>query len=294
MRFNTEDFPARSSITWGTDDCALRTRSGREVNFSELGSIWYRRPVAPAFDTEPLEPGRAHWAAWESLDVLRGVWRSFAGLWVNNPDREEQASSKLEQLRRAAALGFVVPRTLVTNDASALSRFAAENPHGVVCKPVHSGQITVNGVEHLFFTTLMTDAELEAFPAVGSEPYMFQSLVEKESDIRVTVMGDRVFAVRIESQAFAESRIDWRRGDHETLGHSVFDLPDDLAQRCLRLVRSYGLEFGAIDLAWTPEGGAVFFEINPGGQWAWLEEATGLPLRATLAALLESGVGSHG
>lgn len=258
-----------------------------------MRSVWYRRPVAPLLDDVPSDSDRALWATWESLDVLRGVWRSFAGLWVNHPDRNEEASSKLEQLRRAASLGFVIPSTVVTNDASALSRFAAEHPQGVICKPVHSGQMVVDGVERLFFTTLMTNAELESFPRDGSEPYMFQALIEKDSDIRVTVIGERVFAVRIESQVSTESRVDWRRGDQLALPHSVIDLHDDVIDRCLRLVRSYELEFGAIDLALTPEGETVFFEINPNGQWAWLEEATGLPLRATLADLLESGGASH-
>ena len=79
---------------------------------------------------------------------------------------------------------------------------------------------------------------------------------------------------------------DWRRGDVDKLDHWVEPLPTDLADRCIRLVADYGLAFGAIDLARTPDDQWVFFELNPNGQWAWLEHKTGLPLSAALADLL--------
>lgn len=265
------------------------TSAGRRVRFSELGSIWLRRPVAPVLREPTRDPDGTLWATWESLDVLKGMWRTFDGLWVNHPDRNEAAGSKLEQLRRAESLGFVVPQTIVTNDPLTLGEFSSSHPRGVICKPVRSGHMVVEGAERLFFTTLMTTAELKAFPGGGGEPYLFQALVEKDCDVRVTVIGEHVFAVRIESQVSADSRIDWRRGDQLALPHSVIDLPDDVIDRCLRLVRAYGLEFGAIDLAITPDGATVFFELNPNGQWVWLEQLTSLPLRATLADLLESG-----
>jgi glutathione synthase/RimK-type ligase-like ATP-grasp enzyme len=69
-------------------------------------------------------------------------------------------------------------------------------------------------------------------------------------------------------------------------------LPADLAERCLELVRAYGLEFAAIDLVRARDGRYVFLEINPNGQWAWLEQVTGLPLRSRLVDLLERRVSS--
>lgn len=49
------------------------------------------------------------------------------------------------------------------------------------------------------------------------------------------------------------------------------------------MTHSYGLRFAAIDLARRTDGGYTFFELNPNGQWAWVEQMTGLPLRAALA-----------
>ena len=107
----------------------------------------------------------------------------------------------------------------------------------------------------------------------------------KRYDVRVTVIGDEALAARIDSQADPEARVDWRRADPGKLVHGVEELSADVASRCVELVASYGLNFGAIDLAATDDG-YVFFEINPNGQWAWLEQTTNLPLRARLADLL--------
>jgi glutathione synthase/RimK-type ligase-like ATP-grasp enzyme len=73
------------------------------------------------------------------------------------------------------------------------------------------------------------------------------------------------------------------------LAHTVETLPSDVVELCVALCRSYKLQFGAIDLARRPDGGYTFFEINPNGQWAWVEQRTGLPLRARLADLLLAG-----
>jgi D-alanine-D-alanine ligase-like ATP-grasp enzyme len=50
-------------------------------------------------------------------------------------------------------------------------------------------------------------------------------------------------------------------------------LPDKVRESLLALVRSYDLRFAAIDLAVDRAGRWVFFEVNPNGQWAWLDLA---------------------
>jgi glutathione synthase/RimK-type ligase-like ATP-grasp enzyme len=287
VRFNTEDFPRLVEVTWDMSDCRLNI-GGRWLSFSDLRSIWYRRPVAPELDAALTEE-HAQWIAAESLEALRGAWRTYDGLWVNHPDANDRASSKLEQLRRAQRLGFAVPDTIVTSDPHDLREFAKSHRGPLVCKPLKSGYVKQGGEERLFFTSLIDEEDLASFESGGPEPYLFQHLVEKDHELRVTVIGERVFAVRLESQVHDDTRIDWRRGDQRRLKHTPVELPDDMAHRCLGLVRSYGLAFGAIDLAVDTHGRHVFFEINPNGQWAWIEQLTGLPMRASLADLLQSG-----
>jgi glutathione synthase/RimK-type ligase-like ATP-grasp enzyme len=290
VRFNTEDYPRLVQFTWDMSDCRLNL-GGRWLSLGDVRSIWYRRPIAPELDATVTDE-HAQWIVGEALEALRGAWRTYNGLWVNHPDANDRASSKLEQLRRARRMGFAVPETIVTSNPRDLHEFAKSRRQPLVCKPLKSGYVKVGGEERLFFTSLVGEEDFAAFESGGPEPYLFQHLVEKDHELRVTVIGERVFGVRLESQVREATRIDWRRGDQAQLKHTPVVLPDEMAHSCLELVRGYGLAFGAIDLAVGKDGRHVFFEINPNGQWAWIEQLTGLPMRASLADLLQSGVGS--
>jgi hypothetical protein len=281
VRFNTEDYPESAGLTW-TPEGAHFTLSTGQVDLAQVDAIWFRRPVLPRVSGEGE---RAVWAAREAREALDGVWRTYPGRFVNRPECNQRASVKPEQLVRAARLGFTVPETLVTNEPDEAVAFLAAHPRAVA-KPLFSGRVPDGDSEGLFFTTLLDDAARTAAASLGPEPYLFQDFVDKEYDVRVTVIGDQVFAARIDSQTSDEARVDWRKGAQAS-AHSVERLPDEVNERCLALLREYGLSFGAIDLA-AVDGDYVFFEINPNGQWAWVEQLTGLPLRAAMADLLSA------
>lgn len=272
-----------AKMVWQDDGRARLEIGNQMVDSSEIRAVWYRRPVPPRLP-EDLDAGRAQWAAHESHEALDGFWRTTEAEWVNPPLAELAASSKPEQLRRARRLGLAVPTTLITNDVDEAAAFAGAGP--TICKPLSHGSITTDGHERLFFTRLVSPDDVAAMNTLGPEPYLFQRLIRKAYDLRVTVIGDDLFTVRIASQVGPETKIDWRRGDVAQLDHQPTDLPADIAERVTALVNDYGLRFAAIDLALDDEGQYVFFEVNPSGQWAWLEQRTGLPLRSRLATLL--------
>jgi glutathione synthase/RimK-type ligase-like ATP-grasp enzyme len=125
-----------------------------------------------------------------------------------------------------------------------------------------------------------------AFLAVRHAPVVVQEYVPKQVELRITVVGDRVFAAEIDSQASPMARHDWRAGDPRTMAHRRHPLPLKEAERCLRLTRALDLCFGAIDMVLTPGGEYVFLEINPNGQWGWIQDLTGMPIAEVLAEIL--------
>lgn len=286
LRFNTEDYPVAAGLEWGSAGDAHLTVLGERRPLTEVDAVWYRRPVPPVMPAELPAP-QATWARGEAREALMGVWRTLDALWVNHPDRNRVAESKPLQLRTAADLGFEVPETLVSNSREAVSAFLDAHPAGLICKPLYDGRVPVDGEEQLFFTSRV-DPDTVSLRDLGPEPYLFQELIPKVSDIRATVIGHQVFAVRIDSQANEHTKTDWRRGHPGELDHTPVDLPEDVSERCVSLCRRLGLHFGAIDLAQRPDGGYTFFEVNPNGQWAWVEQRTGLPLRAHMVELLTS------
>lgn len=57
----------------------------------------------------------------------------------------------------------------------------------------------------------------------------------------------------------------------------------------LALARRLGLSYCALDLVVTPSGDYVFLEVNPSGQYGWLESLTGLPITRELVRMLMRG-----
>ena len=102
-------------------------------------------------------------------------------------------------------------------------------------------------------------------------------------------MGANLFAAEILSQERESSSIDWRATDYPDLKHEPHVLPDEIAAKCHEMVRTLGLSFGAIDLVRTPEDDYAFLEINPNGEWLWLEYQLDFPIAQSIADWLTQG-----
>ena len=127
-------------------------------------------------------------------------------------------------------------------------------------------------IEHYrAMTTLITESDLDMLDSVRTVPCCFQEYVPKKLELRVTVIGEKLFAAEIHSQESAETRIDWRNNDAD-IPYRVAELPPAVAEKCLGLVRSYGLNFSAMDLIVTPDSRYVFLESNPNGQFLFVED----------------------
>jgi glutathione synthase/RimK-type ligase-like ATP-grasp enzyme len=189
-----------------------------------------------------------------------------AGLWINHPAAVYAAEVKAVQLRTAATLGFDVPVTRMTNDPDAdVAR--AIGPH-IALKSIDT-LLLRDGDDQLFgYTTLLDWGEV-AVPELAGAPVTVQQPLTDKLDLRVTVLGRQLWcaAVRKGSDGIEG---DWRLTKKDDLAIEDYVLPDDVAARCLRLVETLGLRFGAVDLA-VSDGRYWFIEINPTGEWGWLD-----------------------
>ena len=115
-------------------------------------------------------------------------------------------------------------------------------------------------------------------------PSIVQRNIKKEYEIRVTVVNEAVFAAKVDSQSNADTKYDWRR---KKLKFECYDLPESISSKCISLVKRLNLKFGAIDLIKDKSGQYIFLEINPNGQWAWIEMDTGLLISDAIIKELE-------
>jgi glutathione synthase/RimK-type ligase-like ATP-grasp enzyme len=178
----------------------------------------------------------------------------------------------------ARALGLRLPRTLVTNSPEAARKFIDEVGLG---RTIFKAFLA--SLEAWRETRLVEQSDLDKLDAVRFAPVIFQEYVEGV-DLRITAVGDRLFAAEIDARSTSYP-FDMRMVIGEATMQSV-KLPPKVQRALLKLQRKLGLTYGAIDMRRTPDGEYIFFEVNPAGQWHFVEHRTGLQISQAIADLL--------
>jgi hypothetical protein len=198
---------------------------------------------------------------------------------------------KAAQLALAAELGFEIAPTLFTTAPDDLLDFHRSQSGRIVGKvagPVFNRHY---GPEIGRYTELVAPRDMVHARAIGLAPMIFQGYVDKRVELRITVVGTRAYAVEIHSQQARRTRHDWRRYDVARTPHRLHRLDPGIERRCIALTQRLGLHYGAIDMILTPDGRHVFVEINPNGQFLWLEQLTGAPIGDAIADWLSAARG---
>jgi glutathione synthase/RimK-type ligase-like ATP-grasp enzyme len=271
-----------------------RTWHGRErhVDLDAVSVAWYRRPTPVQADGRLSDEECRGYATTEKRAVLGDLWESLPCRWIPGPPSVlRRAELKLFQLTVARALGFELPPTLITSSPRDFFAFYREHDGRVISKLPSSGAFINGPLGHRFrrFTEPVRHRDLAHAESLRTSPMIFQAYVEKRLELRVTVVGDRIFAAAIHSQATRQTRLDWRRYDPSHTPYTPFEIPPALAAQCVALLRRLGLSYGAVDLILTPDERFVFLEINPNGQFLWVERATGLPISEAICDALVDG-----
>ncbi|MBL8683583.1 MAG: alpha-L-glutamate ligase [Myxococcales bacterium] len=233
--------------------------------------VWWRRPQPIALHDEVGDSAAREFSFGECLAGLSGLWGTLDVAWMNDPSRDEEANRKPYQLRAARRVGLTIPRTLITSDPAAAERFVREQ--GVSNVIYKAFTATERAWRE---TRRMREGELDLLRSVRFAPVIFQSLVEAELDVRVTVVGEKIFATAVRI-ARGDYRYDYRVGLHDAVveAHS---LPPPVVEKIRRLMDRLGLVYGALDFRRTARGDYVFLEVNPSGQWLFMEDRSAQPI----------------
>lgn len=291
LQFDPASFPQEARITSQLDDegrwQVLISDPSTTIPFEDISAVWLRRPGAFQFPPT-LTPAEHRFANLEAQMAIGGLLRTLDCLWVNHPDKLISSQYKPLQLQLAAEVGFQVPRSMITNDRDAALQFFSDCDRQIIYKPLSSGYLPASddvSSSYGIYTSVVEYDHLQSADSIGTTACLFQEYVPKATELRITVIGNEVFPVEIHSQHWPGSAVDWRK-DYSQLRYGIFQLPRDIRKMCLDLTRRLGLVFAAMDLVVTPKREFVFLEVNPSGQWAWLEPETGLPMIEAMADLL--------
>jgi len=276
FRLNAEDIAGadfRFSLGAGKMESEISIPP-RKLALDEVSAVWYRRAIHPNPLGSALSAYERQFVAGEMRHLATALVLNTDALWVNPIDRVRTAEHKLHQLKIARSVGLKVPRTLVSRDAKSLRDFANGNQAGTICKPIFHGFFFDGAARFSAYTRRVRPEDLEE-ESVTPCPVLLQEEISRSADIRATVVGRDWFVAEIKGKG---DIVDWRSPKSD-VSYAVSNVSEDVRQKCCALLDRLGLMYGAFDFIRTPDGELVFLEVNPTGEWAWLEDRLGFPMR---------------
>ena len=233
------------------------------VSFGDLSGVYFR-------NVPPEEAENAIDKPYPRIDPqIAAVLNSLPCRIVNRPAATYSNWSKPYQALIIRRCKFKVPKTLITNDVAAARTFYAECNGDVISKSISGLRLPVQRI---------SEGDLRALRAMQHRPTQFQEYLPGDN-IRVHVIGESLFAVRIQSKA-----VDYRYAGRERYARTMVPttIPEDVETKCIRLTKELGLTMSGIDLKETPAGEYYCFEVNTSPAFPFYES----PARPVVADAL--------
>ncbi|WP_415860732.1 MvdC/MvdD family ATP grasp protein [Vibrio metschnikovii] len=248
--------------------------SNHYIDSGSCASIYFRKPSMEKLDGV-FESHYHSYIHKETYVFVEGIVESFSGTVLTKPSVMRRANNKVLQASLAAQTGFHLPDFAITNDVSLLKHFS--DCTGII-KPVAIGEITSRSSKEFVQTNLIDPAfETNNFEF---SPVYLQNFIEKDFEVRVTVVDGQFFPVKIRS----ENNIDWRK-PHNKVSYEACSIPSTIRSNCLTFMKLCNMKFGCFDF--IVKGDVWYFlEMNANGQWAWLEFETGLNISGAIVGYL--------
>jgi MvdD family ATP-grasp ribosomal peptide maturase len=290
FRFNTDRFPTEATLDIyyhkGRERLIL-VDENEQLDISSVTSVWYRRLAIGAKIPTTMDVQLRQASIKESRATIQGMIASIKGFHLDLLENIRKAENKQLQLQVARELGIDTPRTLTTNNPQTVREFMQECTQ-VVTKMLSAFAVyDEQGQEKVVFTNTVTPEDLKDLNGLRYCPMTFQEKVPKALELRAIIVGKEIFTAAVDSQALELARDDWRKKGIALLKDwQPHQLPKDIEDKLLRLMAYFKLNYGAIDIILTPDGHHVFLEVNPVGEFFWLEKYSGLPISDAIAKML--------
>lgn len=277
------------AIKIGRNGTPLVTYNGGVIDLGHIAAAWFRRPSIFSGVEEP-DAAREESLSIQFRGLQRFLWDSIQDeRWFNAPNAMRRAEGKLLQLVTAKEVGFTIPDTVVSNRWQDVLDLPNEE---ILLKMVDGVLRTKDGVRFFFSKKLRNDKEslpLHTTPFPG----IWQTYVKKAREWRITIVGDKVFDVAVYTDDNAKD--DWRLHQHKpkSVQFKAEPFPEALKKKCFQFLKKYNLTYGAFDFIEQPDGKVIFLELNPSGQYGWLEEELGFPISEAISDELAAIAKQH-
>jgi glutathione synthase/RimK-type ligase-like ATP-grasp enzyme len=309
--FDTATFPIASNLDWSYEEelfrvsldvssalagsigksvgalLAQRDRTSvRTIDRSSISGVWWRRGRSVTIHPDVSESEVHTFCSHCAVALLRAFFSSCT--IYNRLDIEQSASSKAFQLLTASSVGLRIPKTLITGRPG-LAREFVERMWRRDCEVIYKHVTSATAVG--FPTRVVKKADLERLETLRFAPAIFQERITGGLDLRIAVLGKRIYTAEWRAGKGDLSGVDIRvaPGAHMSPGKC----PSGLIPPLLQFHAAMGLAFGVYDFKLDERGTPFFLEVNPSGQWLDMEIDGGQPISESWARLLVGGTGSE-
>tara|TARA_B110000914_G_C15510108_1_gene470362 strand:- start:1104 stop:2111 length:1008 start_codon:yes stop_codon:yes gene_type:complete len=303
FRLNTESLLTDYLISFSYKDQSVDLHienkiNGKTLSSKEVISVWERRPnspVLPEINNEKIKLVVED----EANELTKWIRHFFINCrMIGSSVWDRPNESKLRQMDVASRVinelrsEIKLPHTLLTNSKKDLEQFS-NNKKEIVLKPISADGLMLDDKLEIPFTSrkvnskninVITQDDLELCPS------FMQEYVEKNYELRITVIGEKILCCKIDSQKLPKGngREDWREGYEHGLSEveEWIDCPDEIQEFIILYMQKMNLNFGCFDFIYAKNNSFYFLECNPNGQWMWLEEDLGIPISESIANFL--------
>jgi len=282
---DTENLPNKYRLTFDSKSLLYNLEAkNKKANIDSSWNIWNRRVMNP--DVRKIESRSLTDLIFDETEkAWDGLLASHKGKVVNRPQNHHYANNKIDQIRFASKFSseIKIPDTIVTNDPERVKEFY-DFHKGNICFKLHKGALigTKNGGKFVY-TNKVKKENLKNLDLVSNHPCFFQEYIDKDFEIRIISTDKDSEGIAIHSQEAEISKIDYRRYDFKNVPYNYIELSDKVKNFCSAMLKNYGLHFGVFDFIKSKKGEDIFLEMNPNGQWLWLELKSGHNLTKLVA-----------
>jgi glutathione synthase/RimK-type ligase-like ATP-grasp enzyme len=282
--WDVADIPTRAKLGFFPDenrfDLQIEDLS-EDLSLCEIQSVWWRRLSSLKIDSAVVDPKLRRFCLSEYDTFFKGILNSIRIPIINDPAAEARAVHKPFQLAQAREVGLEIPKTIMSNDPESIMAFWDSLGGNCVYKAFNAPPWAFTETRHLAFE------DLQYLNKVRHAPIIVQEKIDKGVDVRVNIFGEDVFAAEVTTH-IADADLDWRID--MTAKWEPHCLPEATSTKLRSLLDKLGLQSGNIDLRRQTDGNYKFFEVNPSGQFLFVEIDTGQPLLESLSKLLVKAI----
>ena len=270
------------------DVIVARTGEKRKIDLRSIDVAWHLRPHSMKKRDREMSDAEFAFLHSEARSAPISLFSCMDCAWINS--RQSVAAvdkNKLYQQRAAAMCGLTVPSTLISSVPDDITGFESETTH-LLLKPIgHVDMRKEDGTPFFIYAQRLPKTLLiNHCDQLTNAPSYVQRYIEKRFEYRIMVIGREVISCRMSSQETEKTSVDWRHYDLDNTPHEDIPVPGEVAVKLLDFMSQINLRYGAIDMIETPGGDFVFLEVNPSGQWDWINNLAGLDIPGAVGRML--------